>query len=107
MLNIIYNKRHNHVTIEGHAGYAPKGQDIICAGVSAIAMTLGENVRWMDEKGYLQSMHVDLSDGVGTISCTPKSRYTDSIRLVFDSICAGFEIISRDAPEYVHFEVHG
>ncbi|HQA07274.1 MAG TPA: ribosomal-processing cysteine protease Prp [Syntrophomonadaceae bacterium] len=26
-------------TVEGHAGYAPEGEDIYCAGVSAIAQT--------------------------------------------------------------------
>ena len=34
-------KHHNDgMTIEGHAGYADAGQDIVCAGVSAIVQTL-------------------------------------------------------------------
>ena len=30
----------NCLTVEGHAGYAPKGQDIVCAAVSALVYAL-------------------------------------------------------------------
>ena len=30
----------NRLTVEGHAGYAPKGQDIVCAAVSALVYAL-------------------------------------------------------------------
>lgn len=30
----------NKITITGHAGYAPPGQDIVCAAVSALVETL-------------------------------------------------------------------
>ena len=33
-------KHENKITIEGHAGFAPPGQDIVCAGVSALLCTL-------------------------------------------------------------------
>ena len=29
----------------GHAGYAPRGQDIVCAAVSALTLTLAEHLR--------------------------------------------------------------
>lgn len=33
------------ITVSGHADYAPKGQDIVCAGVSAIEYALAT---WLD-----------------------------------------------------------
>lgn len=30
----------HRLTIDGHAGYAPQGSDIVCAGVSALAYAL-------------------------------------------------------------------
>lgn len=47
------------VTVKGHAGYAPHGQDIVCAAVSALAQSLpfgfaraGVEVRTtVDQKG--------------------------------------------------------
>ncbi|MDD3338440.1 MAG: ribosomal-processing cysteine protease Prp [Lachnospiraceae bacterium] len=32
--------RKDGITISGHSGYAPPGQDIVCAGVSTLAQTL-------------------------------------------------------------------
>ena len=34
------------ITVKGHAGYAPQGQDIVCAGVSALIQTV---VRSMEQ----------------------------------------------------------
>mgnify|MGYP001639104763 FL=1 len=33
-------KHENKITIEGHAGFAPQGQDIVCAGVSALFLSM-------------------------------------------------------------------
>jgi len=49
-------------TVEGHAGFADYGQDIVCAGVSAIAQAalfglqdlLGDAVRSEMREGYLR-----------------------------------------------------
>lgn len=49
-------------TVEGHAGFADYGQDIVCAGVSAIAQAalyglqdiLGDAVRSRMREGYLE-----------------------------------------------------
>ncbi|MCI8940297.1 MAG: ribosomal-processing cysteine protease Prp [Dorea sp.] len=32
--------RKNHIEVSGHAGHAPPGQDIVCAGVSALTQAL-------------------------------------------------------------------
>jgi uncharacterized protein YsxB (DUF464 family) len=37
MIKITHEK--GRITIEGHAGYAPAGQDIVCAAVSALVQT--------------------------------------------------------------------
>ena len=38
MIWAVFSK--NRLTVEGHAGYAPKGQDIVCAAVSALVYAL-------------------------------------------------------------------
>lgn len=54
MINItIYD---NGFEIEGHAGYAPKGSDIICAAVSALSQTCRISIKYTAEyegnRGY-------------------------------------------------------
>jgi uncharacterized protein YsxB (DUF464 family) len=36
---ITVTKRRNGFTVEGHAGFAERGKDIVCAGVSTLAQT--------------------------------------------------------------------
>ena len=33
------------LTVRGHADYAPKGQDIVCAAVSALLLALAERLQ--------------------------------------------------------------
>lgn len=37
---IIVSHNDGEIKIEGHAEYAPEGQDIVCAGVSALTQSL-------------------------------------------------------------------
>ncbi len=37
---IVVTRSSSGITIEGHAGYAPRGQDIVCAGISTLVQTL-------------------------------------------------------------------
>lgn len=39
--------RDNGFRVEGHAGYAPSGQDVACAGVSALVGAALNMVDWM------------------------------------------------------------
>ena len=41
------------LTLEGHAGYAPAGQDIVCAAVSALMLALAER---MQEKNLVREL---------------------------------------------------
>lgn len=36
MIKVVINAKKGYISVEGHADYAPIGQDIVCAGVSAI-----------------------------------------------------------------------
>lgn len=54
------------ITIKGHAGYAPIGEDIVCAGVSTLAYTL--IARLEDLKAW-EFKHKDSKTDGMTISC--------------------------------------
>ncbi|MCI7181565.1 MAG: ribosomal-processing cysteine protease Prp [Schaedlerella sp.] len=42
MIEVIVHQ--DGIKISGHAGYAPQGQDIVCAAVSAITQTLIKSI---------------------------------------------------------------
>lgn len=41
---IVVKVRKNWIAVDGHAGYAEKGNDIVCAAVSALAQTLADSL---------------------------------------------------------------
>lgn len=58
------------IRIEGHAGYGPEGEDLVCAGISAITFGAAnamevllqvDPVKKMGESGFL---HFDLPQGI-------------------------------------------
>ena len=43
MIRAVFGR--DRVTVMGHAGYAPKGQDIVCAAASALVFSLIGSIR--------------------------------------------------------------
>lgn len=43
MIEVTAGRR--HLTLRGHAGYAPAGEDIVCAAASALVYALAETLR--------------------------------------------------------------
>ena len=87
---------HHRLHITGHAGYAPEGSDIVCAGVSALSMAL---------LAYLQSLQVDTEDFLcrkGELKFRCES--DDVIDTAMDVALTGYRILAGMYPEYV--EVH-
>ena len=65
MVNIIIKERRGVILgflCEGHSGYAPEGEDIVCASVSAVAQfviagiceTLEQSAEYSTEKGRIE-----------------------------------------------------
>ena len=106
MIEITYERSNNRVRILGHAGAGEKGKDVVCAGVSALALTLAANVRHWQESGKLKKeADISLSDGEGLISWEPKHGYEAATRQIAVAICAGFELIAVELPQYVSFRM--
>ena len=76
-------------TITGHAGYAPSGEDILCAGVSAIAQTVIGSLQ------DLAGIQPDYTLEDGRIRCElpdPRLLSTDqaiAARILMESLAVG------------------
>lgn len=107
MIEAVWWKEYDRVTVTGHARSAEPGKDLVCAGASTLAVTLGENVRFLRDRGYVQECSVRLEPGDAEIRCRPQGKYRGVVKLVFRSVCAGFEILARQYPEYILYTVRG
>ena len=97
MMRITVDADAMSILAEGHAGYAPAGQDIVCAGVSAILDTLYERLM---SKGCLQE---DSVMGAGyafihAIDC-------DASHWYLDYAAAGLDMIAEAYPDHVAVDV--
>ena len=107
MINIVYHRDLSRVTIDGHANSAEKGKDIICASVTILAHTLDAFVNNLKGAGQTRYPTIELNEGNAVIDCRPLNRYKDAVKLVFDSICGGFDLLAQGHPQYIAFEIRG
>lgn len=107
MIKVVYHRDLNRVDMQGHALSAEKGQDLVCASASILIYTLASFVTNMKEARQSYNPKIDLREGDAVIACEPPSRYKGAVTLVFDSICGGFELLARDYPDNISYEVIG
>lgn len=88
MIVIRMDRRHGLLEIDGHAGYAEKGKDIVCAAVSALAYSL---------VGYV-SGKVEREDGHMSFSADKMSKRA---RGAFDCTYCGFTMLADAYPAHV------
>lgn len=77
--------------VEGHAGYAPKGQDIVCAAVSAL--TFG-TVNAITEL-LAVPLDVDMEEGGGFLRCTVPSGLAEDVREKVQLLLQGMQLSLR------------
>lgn len=107
MIHVTYYRQHNRVTVEGHAGSGPKGHDLVCSAVSALALTLAGNVSHMQAQDAVHGVIIELKEGNAEIQCTPCRRYKDSVAQVYRAICVGFELLATKYPDNILYIVRG
>ena len=107
MINVIYHRRMNRVTIEGHAHSGEPGHDLVCAGVSTLAYTLAANVGNLRDRGMVRRPTVVLESGKAEIEAKPNPRHKATAELIFQTVCVGFEVLAAEYPDYITYEIRG
>ena len=103
MININFYVSDNEydLTIKGHANYSNNGNDIVCAGVSAIALTL-----W----GFLERHKGDGIESIGAQPASGDMRITckggKTAELAFDMAMTGLQYIAIKYPKHVSITIH-
>ena len=107
MITVVYHRDLHRVSVTGHANSGEVGHDLVCASASIIAYTLAFFVENMRKAGQVRYPTIKLEEGDALISCDPPKRYKDTITLVFDSICGGFELLAQNNPDNISYEIRG
>lgn len=90
MISCMFNRHQGMITISGHAGFAPKGTDIVCAGVSAIEMALA---KWMEKKS-LEGLECTVIMGKDETDCfmSRDLRALEPMEMAWGGLCAIAEL---------------
>lgn len=91
MIEVIASKR--KIQVKGHANFASKGKDIVCAAVSSLVNTTLNSL-----KGFKKS-EIMIKDGEVTIDITHKVDRDDRIRL--EMLITGLKIIAKQYPDKI------
>lgn len=93
------------LTVAGHAGYAPKGQDIVCAAESVLVQALAGALTQLD-KNFLYDFTVDGTPGGGAVGITavPTPRGWDRVWGMFETTMMGYSLLQQAFPHHVAVE---
>lgn len=91
---IVVSKLKNKILICGHAEYAPRGQDIVCAAVSVLTQVFVASVEELTE----DVIKADIQPGDTVIEY---KNLTSHAQVLFDSFLLGLEMIAQNYPYHV------
>ena len=106
MISIKFAPTAFRLDITGHAEHGKKGEDIVCAAVSALFYTLAQTLyesRNMMEEDIVMSDE----DGNGHIECRPKADYEANISLIYWTILTGFQLLADNYKKNISLSVEG
>ena len=85
--------------ITGHAGWAPAGQDVVCAAVSALWGTLEAELRRRERCGQGR-----LTAGPDVLAFAPERPYRREIETLFAFVWRGVAAVAVGYPHHVRAE---
>lgn len=91
---IAVSVRLDGITIDGHAGYAEAGKDIVCAGATALTENLIDSIE------SLTKDEIQYEISPGRVDIHYKNLSEDG-KLLVDSFFLGICGIAQDFPEHV------
>lgn len=91
---IAVSVRLDGITVDGHAGYAEAGKDIVCAGVTALVENLIDSIEGLT----VDTIQYEVSPGRADIHYKDLS---EDGKLLVDSFFLGISAIQQQFPEHV------
>lgn len=94
--------------VNGHAGQAERGKDIICASASILAYTLAQYLHYVHNQGGLvKKPHIVMNDGDALIVAKPTEKYEGEVLNAFFVAEVGYSLLERNYPQYVKLKLFG
>ena len=104
MISVIisrHNDEYKGVSLEGHAGYADKGQDIVCAAVSVLVINTFNSIERFTDDAF----SCEAAEDGGYMSMSFSEKLSEKSVLLLDSMLMGLEEIRKQyGDEYISLQ---
>ena len=107
MIKAVYHRKYHRLKVEGHAKSGEEGHDLVCAAATILVHTLAASVAKLSvmPERVIRDPVIKTEKGSAEISCKPVNRFNATVTMIYDSICNGYELLARDYPENIIFEI--
>lgn len=93
------------LTIKGHSGAAPAGQDLICAGVTALAYAAAQSIKSLYEGGKVEDTPmVYLTPGEAEIAAKPVRAHQQEVRTALWTVQCGLRVLAESYPKHIQVQ---
>ena len=103
MTKIEYSIDSMSLNVNGHAGAAPAGEDLVCAGISALTQALLNQLRAEEEEKHIQLDWV-MFPGQIIIQAHAAAEHKRRIKDYFKVIIKGLEALAENNPAYIQLK---
>ena len=103
MTNITVYCKDNTYTgfcIEGHAGYAKEGEDIVCAGISVLAINFVNSIEQLTSDEFSQFEHEE--DGI--IDFEFGEHISKEAEILIKSLVLGLEQLEKEYKDFISLD---
>lgn len=110
MLKVIFKEKDGRLTLEldGHAGQADIGKDIVCASCSILAYTVAQIVKDCEVCDKLKTYPtIVLEKGEAVVSCEPKEEAYAEVQYAFYVAKVGYTLLAYNYPQFVEVKIIG
>lgn len=103
MINVTFVDEGNKLSLrlEGHAGYAETGKDIVCASASILAYTVAQFVLEAERRDETEICEVRLESGEAIVSCEAKGDALKEMQKMYSFAKRGYQLLANSYPQYV------
>lgn len=93
------------MTVSGHAGFAARGQDIVCAAVSILTLTAVQAAQQLYLRGALKQLpETVLEEGFARVQLCPKPPFRRQARQALETVRTGMELLAQSHPQHVRLK---
>lgn len=96
------------IQVDGHAGSAEHGKDLVCASVSILAHTAAESMRVMASSGMLcKDPKITMEEGHAVMTINPYQHFFYDCKTLLIVCQIGFDLLAKEYPQFVELKTFG